>query len=216
MLIFKKEKHARELFLGHLHSVRECLQASESTLENYLAGDLEATQSSAESANHCESEADVKARKIRELLFNGAFLPNIRSDIYRLVEAVDSIAGQGEELSQFIANQTPDIPKEYHQDLLAIFRKSLSCFFELRTALKCYFKPKGKITDLHEHFVLVCRIESDVDTLQATLTRRVFSSELELVEKIHLQRLIEHIGNIADLSEDAADELEFAALKSVL
>lgn len=216
MLIFKKEKHARELFLSHLHLVRKCLEASKSTLENYLAGNLETAFSAAESANRFESEADAKAREIREVLFQGAFLPNVRSDIYRLVEAVDSIAGKGEELTQFIANQAPSIPEVFHQDLLGIFHKSLSCFFELRTALKYYFKPKGKIADLHEHFMLVCRIESEVDRLQADLTRRIFSSDLQLVEKIHIQRMVEHIGNIADLSEDAADELEFAALKSVL
>ena len=35
-------------------------------------------------------------------------------------------------------------------------------------------------------------------------------------EKLHLQRLVTIIADIADLSEDAGDELEFAAMKSVI
>jgi uncharacterized protein Yka (UPF0111/DUF47 family) len=37
-----------------------------------------------------------------------------------------------------------------------------------------------------------------------------------LSEKIHLAQLIECVADIADLSEDAADELEYAAMKSVV
>jgi uncharacterized protein Yka (UPF0111/DUF47 family) len=59
-------------------------------------------------------------------------------------------------------------------------------------------------------------METEVDGLESELTRKVFASQLALDEKIHLGRLITVIGNIADLSEDAADELEFAAMKSVV
>ena len=82
--------------------------------------------------------------------------------------------------------------------------------------MKAYFKPKGLFEDLREHFTQVCKIESEVDALQAELTKQVFASSLELSNKIHIQRLIRRIGQIADLSEDTADELEFAAMKAVV
>ena len=47
-------------------------------------------------------------------------------------------------------------------------------------------------------------------------THRIFSSDMPKANKIHLCQLLKHIANVADSAEDAADELEFAAMKSVL
>ena len=216
MLIFKKEKRAQELFLGHLSEVHECLMESRNALEEYVVGDLESAREKARAVVEIESRADTLVRQIREVLLDGAFLPHIRSDIYRLVEAVDTIAGKAEDVAHFIVDQSPQVPQEFQADLLEIFLQALNCFLELRKALDDYFDPKGKIEGLLGHFTKVCEIETEVDVLQSALTRKVFASSMKLSKKLHLQQLISRIGNIADLSEDAADELEFAAMKSVI
>jgi predicted phosphate transport protein (TIGR00153 family) len=216
MLIFKKEKHARELVLKHLKEVGECLMESRNSLEEYVVGNFESAAEKAQSVDQIESRADSLKREVREVLLDGAFLPHIRVDVYRLVEAVDSIAGMGEEITHFITDQSPKVPEEFHAELLEIFSQSLNSFHELRKALKAYLKPKGMFHDLMEHFTKVCAFESEVDILQSSLTKKVFSSSLELGEKLHLQQLIKRVGNISDLSEDAADELEFAAMKSMV
>lgn len=216
MLIFKKEKQVRKLVLAHLNEVQECLMASRKVLEEYLAGDLELVRQRVNVVIEIESRADVLEGQIREMLLQGAFLPHIRSDVYRLVEAVDVIAGKAESVARFIADQLPEIPDEFEADLLSIFQQSLDCFTELRKALRDYFKPKGDIENLHTHVARVCDIETEVDAAQSELTRRFFVSDLSLAEKIHLRQLLERIGNISDLSEDASDELEFAAMKAVI
>ncbi len=216
MLIFKKEKQVRKLILSHLNEVQACLMESRNVLEGYIAGDLELACQRANSVIEIESRADALERQIRDVLLDGAFLPNIRSDVYRLVEAVDAIAGKAEGVARFIVDQLPEIPEEIEAALLDIFRQSLHCFLELRKALRDYFKPKGDIENLHVHVARVCDIETEVDVAESELTRQIFESDLELAEKIHLKQLLERIGNIADLSEDASDELEFAAMKSVV
>lgn len=216
MLIFKKEKHARHLVLEHLRNVRECVTESRNVLEEYLAGDLEATEQKAAEVSRLESEADNLVDEIRNVLLDGAFLPHIRSDVYRLVEAADTIAGEAEHIAQFLVCQSPEVPAEFQNDLMEIFQQSLNCFFELRKALEAYFKPKGLFEDLREHFTQVGQLESAVDVLQSDLTKKVFASSMDLSMKLHLQRLIRRIANITDLSEDTADELEFAAMKSVV
>ena len=55
-----------------------------------------------------------------------------------------------------------------------------------------------------------------MDVAESELSRRIFGSDLGLAEKIHLNQLLGKIAHIADLSEDASDELEFAAMKSVM
>lgn len=216
MLIFKKEKHALELVLKHLKEVNECLVESRNSLEEYVVGNIEAAAQKAQAVDQLESLADNLMRELRGVLLDGAFLPHIRVDVYRLVEAVDSIAGMAEEITHFIIDQSPDVPDEFQADLLEIFAQALNCFHELRRALKAYFKPKGMFEDLEDHFTKVCDLESEVDILQSALTKKVFLSSMELSKKMHLQQLIKQIGNIADLSEDAADELEFAAMKSMV
>ena len=216
MLIFKKEKQVRKLVLEHMSEVQACLMESRSTIEAYIAGDIEEAGGRASQVIAIESRADVLERQIRESLLKGAFLPHIRSDIYRLVESVDSIAGKAEDIARFVIDQSPVIPDEFQEDLMGIFRLSLDCFQELRKAYKDFFKPKGKLTEVNEHVNRVCEIETEVDLKESTLAREMFASSIGLVEKIHLEQLIRQIGNIADLSEDAADELEFAAMKSVV
>lgn len=216
MLIFKKEKHVRKLVLGHLGRVHDCLLESRNVLEHYLAGDIESVRTSARLVVEIESEADALEREIREALLGGAFLPHIRSDVYRLVEAVDAIAGTAEDVARFVRAQQPRIPEEFESDLLELFLQCLNCFSELRKALKDYFKPKGVIDDLHKHVTTVSEIETGVDALESELAVRIFESSMELAEKIHLEQLVKRIADLADLSEDASDELEYAAMKSVM
>ena len=216
MLIFKKEKHVRKLILAHLNEVQECLMESRNVIEEYIAGDLDSALQRVNSVIEIESRADLLERQIREVLLDGAFLPHIRSDVYRLVEAVDAIAGKSESVARFIWDQSPEIPEQFEAGLLDIFRQSLNCFLELRKALRAYFKPKGEIENLHIHVARVCEIETEVDARESALIRQIFTSQLELAEQIHLKQLVSTIGNIADLSEDASDELEFAAMKSVV
>lgn len=216
MLIFKKEKRVRKLVLSHLNEVQECLMESRNALEEYIAGDLELVRQRVNSVIEIETRADALECEIRDMLLDGAFLPQIRSDVYRLVEAVDAIAGKAESVARFMIDQLPEVPEEFEGELLEIFNKSLNCFQELRKALRDYFKPKGDIENLHVHVARVCAIETEVDVAESGLTRRIFVSELSLAERIHLKQLVERIGNIADLSEDASDELEFAAMKSVI
>jgi predicted phosphate transport protein (TIGR00153 family) len=216
MLLFKREKEVRKLVLRHLGEVNECLHESRNALEEYITGDMESARQRAGLVIEIETRADDLEQQIREALLDGAFLPHIRSDIYRLVESVDVIAGKGENVARFMCDQQPNIPEEFESELLEIFRLSLNCFLELHKALKAYFKPKGEVEALHEHVSRVCEFETEVDVKQSMLTRQIFSSSLDLGQKVHLQQLVREIGNIADLSEDASDELEFAAMKAIV
>ena len=52
--------------------------------------------------------------------------------------------------------------------------------------------------------------------MESRLLKRIFASSLTLAEKLHLEGLVKRAAEISDLTEDAADELEFAAMKSVV
>ena len=216
MLIFKKEKAARKLALEHFKTTYDCLQSAIDVIEQYMAGDIELAKQSASKVIKLESEADRLKHQLRDVLFSGAFLPNIRSDVYRLVDSVDKVADMGETSSHFVVYQRPVIPGYFHAELSEICRLCMACYSELQKALKCFFKPKGEIELLREHASKVGGLETEVDGLQAEFTRKIFESEMGMGEKIHLCQLLKYVGRIADRTEDAADELQFAAMKSVM
>lgn len=216
MLIFKKEKAARKLALEHFKATNDCLQSSIDVIEQYMAGDIDLAKQSANEVIKLESEADSIKHQLRDVLFSGAFLPNIRSDVYRLVDSVDKVADMGETSSHFVVYQRPVVPGYFHADMSEICRLCMSCYSELQQALKCFFKPKGEIELLREHASQVGALETEVDGLQAEFTRKIFESEMGMGEKLHLCQLLKYVGRIADRTEDAADELQFAAMKSVM
>lgn len=216
MLIFKKEKHVRKLAQDHSATMQQCLEATRKLLADYLANDKQAFASQVQLTHDIESKADQLRWEVDESLAGGAFLPTIRSDVYRLVESVDKLAGRGEDLAIFLSNQSPVIPGEFQADLTEILALNLDCASQLHQALNDFLKPKGKLDELHGHTHRVGKLESEVDDRQAALMRRIFSSDLELSSKMHLGQLLEVICSISDSAEDVADELAFAAMKSVV
>jgi predicted phosphate transport protein (TIGR00153 family) len=216
MLIFKKEKHVRKLVLEHASVVHECVAEARGVFEEYVAGDRVGAKARAETVWNNENRGDELKREIRDALHAGAFLPQIRSDVYRLVDVTDGIAGQAEYVTDFLMDQLPDIPAEYEADLLEIFSLCVTSYHELRKAMKDFFKPKGQLEYLHGHVARVGELETEVDEKESDLTRRIFRSSLGLSEKIHLSMLITEIGTIADMAEDVADELESAAMRSII
>jgi predicted phosphate transport protein (TIGR00153 family) len=216
MLIFKKEKAARKLALEHFEKTRECLKLAFSVMEHYMSGDIQSAKQTAREVIKLESQADTLKHQLRDVLFSGAFLPNIRSDVYRLVDSVDKVADMGETSSHFIVYQRPVIPGYFHADMKEICNLCLDCYGELLKGLKSFFKPKGEIELLRERATKVGELETAVDNLQADFTRKIFESDMGMGEKIHLCQLLKYVTRIADRAEDAADELQFAAMKSVL
>ncbi len=216
MLIFKKEKHVRKLAEQHSATMQECLDATQKLLADYLANDKEAFASQVKLTHDIESRADQLRWEIGQSLAAGAFLPAIRSDVYRLVQSVDKLAGRGEDLAIFLSNQMPVINPEFQTDLTELLTLNLECARQLHGALNDFLKPKGKLDELHSHTNRVGKLESEVDERQAKLMQRIFSSDFDLGAKIHLGQLVDEICGISDAAEDVADELAFAAMKSVV
>lgn len=216
MLIFKKEKQVRKLVLEHATTAQKCLEATRTVLAEYLAQNTASFAAAVTSTQGYESHADLLKWEIGEALQSGAFLPVIRSDVYRLVGSVDKLAGCGEDVAIFLSNQPPAVATEFQAEYLDLLTLNVDCARQLHDALENYFKPKGKLKELHAHTNKVGQLESEVDHRQAALMQRIFCSDLDLSAKMHMGQLLDVICGISDAAEDVADELAFAALKSVV
>lgn len=216
MFFFKKEKEVVELLLKHMDVVEECLTTGIKTIQTYLKGDIREAKELAKQVDKIESKADLIRYEIRDKLYAGAYLPRLREDIYRLVEAVDEVANAGETCSDFFLNQRPVIPEELKVMFQAAVQESLGIISPLKHSVVCFLKGECPIQVSRQHAKEVGLKESDVDHIVWDLTKEIFTSSLEYSHKIHLKLCLDSISRVSDLAKDAADQLDLVILKSMV
>jgi predicted phosphate transport protein (TIGR00153 family) len=216
MLIFKKEKAVIELIFRHIDKTAECVRATIDSLRAYIADNDSDSRAAVRLVNSIESEADALLRDIRDMLYSGAYLPQIRGDIYRLMSAIDDVSNKAENCFDHFHYQFPEIPDEYVADIDAILDLTLECFSALQKGLKAFFGPKDKLEKVRKHGMRVSEFESRIDELERELTARIFKTTMDKGEKLHLQRCLRTIAAISDATEDAADQLQWVSVKSII
>lgn len=216
MLIFKKEKQVIGLIFDHIDKVAECVEQAIVGMKAYTMDEPPESPDAFSRVNVLESESDALLRDIRDLLYSGAYLPMIRSDIYRLMAAVDDVSNKAEDCSDFFQFQAPVIPEEYRAELVTMLDLTTQCFGAFRKALKHFFSPKDKQRKIGVKSRHVRELESQIDEIERSLTARIFASSLDKSEKLHLRRCLGKLTQISDTIEDAADELELVAMKSIV
>jgi len=216
MLIFKKEKAVIELIFRHIDKTAECVQATLDSLRAYIADENSDSTAAVRLVNSLESEADALLREIRDMLYSGAYLPQIRGDIYRLMSAIDGVSNKAENCFDHFHYQFPEIPEEYAADMDTILDLTSECFAALQKGLKAYFGPKDKVEKVRKHGMRVSEFESRIDKLEREITARIFKAPMDKGEKMHLQICLRKIATISDATEDAADQLQWVSVKSIV
>ena len=213
--LFKKEKEVSDLLSRFLDEVEICLNKADQTIHAYIKGTLKEAKHLARDVREIETETDVLKYTIRDKLYSGAYLPLIREDIYKLVESLDKVANAAEACCDFFLNQRPVIPDDLKSQFATVGQESMSVITPLKKAVMCFLKKKCTIKDVRHYSQEVGLIESDVDRSEWDLTKAIFISPLDFSHKIHLKHCLDMIVEVSDRAEDAADQLELAALKSM-
>jgi len=210
-----REKEVRTLLLQHLDKVGECVARTRDVMEDYLAGRLEDAKAGAIDVDRLETDADQMRRAVSDLLYRGAFLPIFRSDIHDFIEHMDMIADQAEFTSDFLLGQRPEIPAPFAEPLKQILQHTQDSYAALHDAVTNFFSASDERV-IRERLTTVGVTESTIDDIEWKLTRQVFTSDLPLAEKIHLNQFIETLTEISDQMEDTGDRLEILHIGSSL
>ena len=214
-MVFKKERAINKLILKHLAKVDHCLKLALETVEEYLKGNVEAAKALALRVVRCESETDSVLREIMGNLYSGAYLPSLRSDIFHLVQYLDSVANAAEACCDFFLAQRPDIPDEMKSSFLKIMKESISSCSPLKEAVNLFLK-NNDVETIREKARQVGIFESAVDKAEWDLTRDIFKTDLDYGHKIHLKQCLESIVTISDRAEDTSDQLQLIVIKGGL
>ena len=163
-----------------------------------------------EKVTEMESRADIITKEIEHALYEETLIPDARSDVLRLLEHLDDLIGMYQGNCYHFSIQKPQFPKEFHEDLIALTENVVNCVETLCLTVRSFFRDSKSVRD-NAHKVTYYEKESDIKF--SSIARRIFNSDLNLDQKMHLRYFVEKIDRICDQAEDIADELIIYSIK---
>lgn len=160
--------------------------------------------------NDLESEADTLRRDIEKQLYTNTLIPDSRGDVLGLIETVDQLFSILVGSLWAFSIEQPKIPKEYRVGYRKLTTMVVKAADELGLSGRAYFRNPYDVP-AYNHKVML--FEKEADILSTSIKRDIFSSELDLAQKLHLKSFVEQIDSVADMAEDIADRLSIYAIK---
>jgi hypothetical protein len=206
-LILKIEEFFDNIDLGLL-VFREGVKA-------YLEKDMEAFNRHLEKAELLESNADKLQRSIENEMITHSILPQHRGEVSSLIDVLDEIIDTVKSTLNEFSIEMPDIPASLNHNFISIMEASVSAGEELIPAARAYFKSPYTV---REKLLKVYYYESETDKVSRGTARIIFQemNDMDLAHKSHLRYIIQHIENISDNAQKAADLLSAMAIKTVM
>jgi predicted phosphate transport protein (TIGR00153 family) len=182
-----------------LHSASECFKKALETRDKnqmYSVPDL-------------EREGDSVRREIISAIYEGAFLPFIRSNICRFVEIVDEAFDILEDAASEFEYLGPKLDEAIEEDCIKIANINLNMCDMLLIAFETLF-DKG---DLREKTLAIRIYEKQVDEIKFDLISKLRKKEVkDFWEGRILSDFISYLTRISDVIEDASDYLHIINL----
>jgi uncharacterized protein len=193
----KKEQKVIDKISKHiqiLHTAAECFKKAMEARENeqmYCVADL-------------EREADSIRREIVSMIYEGAFLPYLRSNLCRFVEIVEEAFDLLKEAASEFEYIGRGLDREIEEDCIRIADKNLQMTDMLLIAFETLFSQD----DLREKTLAIRIYEKQVDEIKSDLIRKL--TEKEVKNFWHgkmLSDFVSHLTQISNVIEDASDYL---------
>lgn len=160
-----------------------------------------------------EAKNDTLRRDVEIQLYIQMILPDVRSDIQRLLEGCDQVINIYEENLILMSVECPKIPKALQSDLLMMIKTTLECVNALVVSARCFFS--GIAVD--EYTKQVSFFEHEIDIQAMELKKQVFSDKkITLAGQLQLKDFIYGIERISDRAEDVADRISVMSVKHSL
>jgi len=184
--------------------------------ESAIAGDWDKAAEIRARISAYENEADDVKKQIRLNLPKSLFMPVPREDLLELLLVQDKIANRTKDVSGLMLGRRMQIPAEISEQFLDFVDRNIDAAKQARKSVR----------ELDELFTAGFRgaevklvsslieeldsIETDTDEKQAALRASLFKIEktLDPVDAVFMYKVIELLGEIADMAERVGRRLE--------
>jgi len=159
-----------------------------------------------------EKEADRLLKEIELALYKYSLLPELRSDVMRLIQRVDDIQDTMKEvLVQFDVEQ-PYIPLVLHAPILQLTGTCVYAAGEANKASRVFFRNSQ---DAYPHIEAAMEYESKADDIAESIKRKAFHElhDLSLPQKFHIRYFTLHIESVSDIAKSVAYTLNLMLVK---
>ncbi len=194
----EKEKEVIKLFMEHLVTVRMACEVFKIAIEKNDKSLL---------AEVCELEkvGDTIRRDIALKLYEGAFLPMVRGNLYKLAEIIDEVLDMLEDTSVDYARLISELDPEIRELCVRVAKINLKMSEDLISA----FEALGKEEDLKNKTIKLRVREREVDAIKHELHKKMIKKEIKNYwEGKILSDFIENLVKISDIIEDAGDIIQ--------
>ncbi|AVJ56854.1 TIGR00153 family protein [Idiomarina sp. OT37-5b] len=202
--------------IEHMDEVHRCAEWLKEFFKAVYAKDWDAAEQARKHVVEHEQKADELKRNIRLNLPGGLFMPVERTDLLELVSQQDRIANKAKDISGLMTGRQLEIPEPlidafdaYLKRCLDATEKAKETIGEFDDLLETGFK--GRERDLVNNFIAeLDAIEADTDTLQVQLRKdlRKIETEMNPLDAMFLYRILDWVGDLADLSERVGARFE--------
>jgi predicted phosphate transport protein (TIGR00153 family) len=200
----------------HVDIAYRCTKELNGFFAAVVSGDWDTATAARERILQLEHDADDLKKAIRLGLPKSLFMPVPREDLLELLLVQDKMANRTKDVSGLVFGRRMQIPDEIAEEFLEFVRRNVDAAKQARKSVRELDELftsgfRGAEVSLVESLIEeLDAIETDTDDRQAALRTALFAVEgdLEPVNVMFLYRVIELIGEIADMAERVGRRLE--------
>ena len=214
LILFKRTKEVETKISEFLSNIVHSGFLFALGFEIYLSKGVTAEFNSVcEQVSSHEAKNDELRRNVEIGLYTQMILPDVRSDILRLLEGCDRVINAYEDNMLKLYAEQINIPEKYRENIRSLLKPTADCADALIEAARCFFSGEP----LTQHAVLVSNLEHEIDLKVLELKRQIFTDKkIELAHKLQLRDMIDCIESISDRAEDITDRLQVMSVKHAL
>lgn len=197
-------------------AVVACVRELHPFVEAVLAGDWGSARAQQVKISQLERDADKLKRELRLQLPNSLFMPVSRRDILEVLTAQDKIANRAKDIAGLVTGRQMVIPEPIAGGFLAYLDRCIDAALQAQAAIneldelvETGFRG-GEVELVQSMIRKLDEIESDTDKIQVRVRAELFKREAELppVDVMFMYRVIDWIGDLADLAQRVGSRLE--------
>lgn len=200
----------------HMAKVMECVDELPALIEAACEGHVATVGTQQERIATLENEADDLKHNLRLHLPRSLFLPVDRRDLLEVLTMQDNIANRAKDIAGLVRGRRMQFPDAIGDRLVEFTRRGVDAcrqaertVNELDELVETGFRG-AEVDTVQDMIRELDRIEKDTDMIQVDVRSRLFAMEQELppVDVMFLYRVIDWIGDLADMAQRVGSRLQ--------
>ena len=200
----------------HMSEVQDCANELIPFFEAVLSNDWDKAAAVQKEIARLEGVADDLKRELRINLPRGLMMAMSRRDLLETLTTQDKIANKAKDVAGLMLGRKMSLPSEIGPLMLDFVKSCVDTSTQAQTAINELDELvetgfRGREVDLVESMITrLDELESKTDKIQVEVRARMFAIEKDMspVEVMFIYRIIEWVGELADLAQRVGSRLE--------